>query len=178
VVHLQEPRRGVSRGGKEAGTTVSELFSQLDIIFGGSPAFQCVAPVLIEEDKEGNFHETINLDHLEPYQPVRGHGLFRRCHSPAKTTVLGQKREARSATGPCCRQYRRDQRPGCIGQICIVELVDIVFNSHQTTIICTRKRLFKHPLKSETGGGLRTGQARVSGLIVGSNAVVGSDTGR
>src|SRR5260221_11987618 len=53
---------------------------------------------------------------------------------------------ARSATGPCCRQYRRDQRPGCIGQICIVELVDIVFNSHHTTIICTRKRLFKHPL--------------------------------
>jgi hypothetical protein len=48
---------------------------------------------LIEEDKEGNLHETINLDHLEPYQPVRGHGLFRRCHSPAKTTVLGQKRE-------------------------------------------------------------------------------------
>jgi hypothetical protein len=53
---------------------------------------------------------------------------------------------ARSATGPCCRQYRRDQRPGCIGQICIVELVDIVFDSHHTMIICTRKRLFKHPL--------------------------------
>jgi hypothetical protein len=34
-----------------------------------------------------------------------------------------------------------------IGQICIVELLDIVFNSHHTTIICTRKRLFKHPLR-------------------------------
>jgi hypothetical protein len=30
-------------------------------------------------------------------------------------------------------------------------------------------RLKSHMLKSETGGGLRTGQARVSGLIVGSN---------
>src|SRR5260221_815371 len=54
---------------------------------------------------------------------------------------------ARSAIGSWCRQYRRDQRPGCIGQICIVELVDIVSNSHHTTIICTRKRLFKHPLR-------------------------------
>src|SRR5260221_11771232 len=57
---------------------------------------------------------------------------------------------ARSATGPCCRQYRRDQRLGCIGQIFIVELVEIVFNSHPTTIICTRKRLFKPPL-NDTG---------------------------
>ena len=37
-----------------------------------------------------------------------------------------------SATGPCCRQHRRYQRPGCIGQICIIELVDIGANGHHT----------------------------------------------
>src|SRR6516162_11758079 len=31
-----------------------------------------------------------------------------------------------------CRQHRRDQRPGCIGQICIIELVDIGANGHHT----------------------------------------------
>jgi hypothetical protein len=29
-------------------------------------------------------------------------------------------------------EHRRDQRPGCISQICIIELVDIGANGHHT----------------------------------------------
>jgi hypothetical protein len=79
--------------GTPARNTAAELFTQLEIIFAGSPAFQCVGPHLIEEDKEGNLISKNNPEYLEPYAPFRGYHLFRRCHAPAKTTVLGQRRD-------------------------------------------------------------------------------------
>jgi hypothetical protein len=79
--------------GTPARNTAAELFTQLEIIFGGSPAFQCVAPHLIGEDKDGRLVYELNAAHLEPYAPFRGYGLFRRCHAPTKTTVLGQRRD-------------------------------------------------------------------------------------
>lgn len=83
--------------GTPARNTAAELFNLLDIAFGGSPAFQCVAPTVVvearnPETKGPELVEEPNDDYLEPYAPVRGHGLFQRCHAPARTTVLGQKR--------------------------------------------------------------------------------------
>ena len=60
--------------------------------FAGSPAFQCVAPIIVEEQKDGSLRELLNDQYLKSYPSYGGHGLFRRCHSPVKTTVLGQKR--------------------------------------------------------------------------------------
>ena len=34
--------------------TAAEFFTQLSVIFGGSPAFQCVAPSIVEEQKDGS----------------------------------------------------------------------------------------------------------------------------
>jgi hypothetical protein len=51
--------------GTPARNTAAELFTQLEIIFAGSPAFQCVGPHLIEEDKEGNLISKDNPDYLE-----------------------------------------------------------------------------------------------------------------
>ena len=70
----------------------TKLWTWLDLE-QSDPAFQCVAPSLIEEDKEGNLIAQDNPDYLEPYPPFRGYGLFRRSHAPAKTTVLGQRRQ-------------------------------------------------------------------------------------
>lgn len=78
--------------GTPARNTASELFTQLDIIFGGSPLFQCIAPTFSVEEKDGELAEVDNPDYLEPYRPVRGYNLFRRCHAPTKTTVLGRQR--------------------------------------------------------------------------------------
>jgi SAM-dependent methyltransferase len=79
--------------GTPVRNTAAELFNQLEIVFGGSPAFQCVAPIVVQEDKEGNLLSEDNPHYLEPYAPFRGYALFRRCHAPVKTTVLGQRRD-------------------------------------------------------------------------------------
>lgn len=78
--------------GTPARNTAAELFAQLDIVFGGSPAFQCVAPTIVEESKDGVLLEVANPDYLLPYRPYSGYSLFRRCHAPSKATVLGKKR--------------------------------------------------------------------------------------
>ena len=62
--------------------------------------------------------------------------------------------------------HRRDQRPSCIGQICIVELVGIDGNWHHATMICYPQTTFQ---TSSEGIDLE-----IDGLIFRANAGVAS----
>ena len=55
------------------------------------------------------------------------------------------------ATGSSSRQPRRDQRPACIGQICIIELVDIGANGHHTDDNMSTHTTFLNTLSAAGG---------------------------
>ena len=55
------------------------------------------------------------------------------------------------ATGSSSRQPRRDQRPASIGQICIIELVDIGANGHHTDDNMSTHTTFLNTLSAAGG---------------------------
>jgi len=68
-----------------------ELYSQLELLFGSSFRFTCVAKTLLTwNKKEKMFLETTNYDEGSTYKPYGGYALFGRCHCPRKPTVFGE----------------------------------------------------------------------------------------
>lgn len=72
---------------------MSEIYSQLAIVFNYAIAWRCVAPeVVVWNKKMGMFVVDRNLDFGERYRPRGGFALWNRCHSPSKPTVFGEQR--------------------------------------------------------------------------------------
>lgn len=79
--------------GTPARNTAGELFTQLDFVFGGSPAFHCVAKTrVIWNPDVKDLIEVPNPFHGQRYESFRGLSEFRKAHAPHKPTVLGVQR--------------------------------------------------------------------------------------
>jgi len=79
--------------GTPARNNAAELFTQLDFIFGGSPAFYCAAKTFTEWNSDAKMTvEKINPDFRKSYRSFKGMVLFRASHAPQKPTVLGEQR--------------------------------------------------------------------------------------
>lgn len=75
------------------GTTtrnnITELYSQIEMLYNNSAAMTCHCPTAWHEDDEGETSEYPNSLYGKPYPAFRGHVLFSRCHCPTKASVFG-----------------------------------------------------------------------------------------
>jgi Type I restriction-modification system methyltransferase subunit len=79
--------------GTPARNSASELFTQLDLLFAGSPAFHCVGKTRVVWNADlKDVVEEPNTFYGERYESFRGIVEFRRAHAPYKPTVLGVQR--------------------------------------------------------------------------------------
>lgn len=75
------------------GTTtrnnISELYTQLELLYNNSINFLCTCPVKYIEDKEKNIICVDNESWGKPFMPYYGNRLFKQCFNPSKSTVFG-----------------------------------------------------------------------------------------
>jgi SNF2 family DNA or RNA helicase len=79
------------------GTTtrnnITELYSQLEILYNNSMNMICFCPDIYPENREKEIESKENEYYGQPFPARNGANLFRYCFCPAKTTVFGIEKQ-------------------------------------------------------------------------------------
>lgn len=82
-------RHKILATGTTTRNNITELYSQMELLYNNSAAMTCWCPQKYEKDEEGDVIGVSNDGYGSPYPPRGGYALFRACHCPTKTTVFG-----------------------------------------------------------------------------------------
>lgn len=89
---FRKAKRKLLATGTTTRNNITELYSQLELLYNNSANLLCFCETYTYEDKEKILQTQINPYYLKPFPAKSGSLWFKRCFNPSKSTVFGIQR--------------------------------------------------------------------------------------